>query len=186
MPPPIPLAIRLTCGLLLLGFGLACGGPGPGLAGGPDRVPSPAAGQGSVYPTAASVVPGTTIRFTTSAPAAARIVWSVQPAQGGSFDAQGTFTAAGPLGAYTIRARWVSEARVYLASTSLQLVAIPSAAQAIPDAAEADAALQTSPDGVRSNLAILGEGEAIGTATNPSGSMANRTGFYPRPPRTGP
>jgi hypothetical protein len=93
-------------------LGSACGGSSQDAAGAPAAI---AAGQAVVVttvPADAEVVPGAAIQFVAQVTGSsdARVVWSVDEADGGSIDANGLYTAPASEGTFHVHAELVAQA----------------------------------------------------------------------------
>jgi hypothetical protein len=171
---PIRLALHLTAiGLLLLASGCTGGG---------DRTTGDHAGQPNgkftVTPAAATVIAGQTQQFSAVSPWGSGAVWSVLPATGGSFSANGTFTASSTAGQYQIVAMWNNDVR-YTATASVSIVPPPLPAQINPNLVQAFGVRQASGSGTTRNTPVVGEAVPARTAATPSGTEQVRHGFDP-------
>ena len=170
---PVPfrsLAATAGAGLALL-LDLACLGGSQGnslpLASPPIRI----------QPDSPTLFPGQTLRFTTTGGTAGAILWSVTPATGGSFLADGSFTAATP-GSFTITAQLTPQV-MPPGTTVLTILPAPALAGASSDGIAALGANQTAPGTAIGNYFLIGESSQSGFSTNAAGTISVRHGFTP-------
>ena len=167
------LSQRITTALVLLAFG--CSGGGNRTTG--DHAGQPN-GKFTITPPVATVIAGQVQRFTASSPWGNGAIWSVLPATGGSFDANGNFTASATPGQYQIVAMWGSDVR-YTATAAVSVVPPPPPAQLNPLLVQAYGALQTSSVGTTRNTPVVGEAVPARPAATSNGGEQVRHGFDP-------
>ena len=174
--PPQPQTPRpcapYLCLLACLSLGLGCSGG----RGGPTVSTPP-----SINPPAPTVVAGQTLQFTCSAPPGTTVLWSVVPQSGGTISTTGLFQAVGAVGSFYVTAKWQAPQPV-TATARLTVLPLGPPAVATADQTEADGLTQATPDGLLTNVCVLGEGEAIIVSGNADQSLENSTGFYPLVP----
>ena len=175
-PTPSPRFPRLllTSALALLGL-LGCTGGG-------NRSSGDHAGQLNgkfmVTPTVATVISGQTQSFLGTSPWGTGATWSVLPATGGSFDANGTFTASSTLGRYQIVAMWNGDVR-YTATATVTIVAPPPPALLNPNLVQAFGAQPGVAGTGITNGAVVGESIPATQAATVNGAVRVRHGFDP-------
>lgn len=161
--------------LILIQASLGCTGGGNRSTG--DHAGQPN-GKFTITPTVATVITGQTQQFSAASPWGSGAKWSVLPANGGSFSANGTFTASSTAGQYQIVAMWNDDVR-YTATASVSIVPPPLPAQMNPNLVQAFGVRQTSTSGASRNTPVVGEAIPARTAAIPSGTEQVRHGFDP-------
>ena len=153
-----------------------------GCSGGGNRTTGDHAGQPNgkftITPAVATVVSGQTQPFIGSSPWGAGATWSVLPSTGGSFDANGTFTASSTVGQYQIVAMWNSDVR-YTATAMVTIVSPPPPAVLNPNLVQAFGAQQGVAGTTITNGAVVGETIPATNAATASGATKVRHGFDP-------
>jgi hypothetical protein len=158
--------VAFACALLLLACACTSGGGRP-----------PAATPRTIAPASASLVVKGTLQYTATG-ATGTVTWSVDPPEGGTFDAKGLFTASSVLGKYTITATWPTG---LTATTTLDLIAAPVGGLGSLNLIEANGGDQRNAAGTLENTTIIGESVGA-TSTNANGTLQNRTGILPPVP----
>jgi hypothetical protein len=104
--------------------------------------------------------------------------WSVQPGNGGSFDASGNFTASATPGQYTITAQLNQNAQ-WTATASLTILPAPPLTGVSINSTEAKGADQNSADSAEFNASVAGEPFRSQVSSNAPGTLSVRAGFTP-------
>lgn len=136
--------------------------------------PDPA-GAIHVSPAASRVAPGGQVQFTATSPWGGDVAWSVSPADAGSIDASGLFTASrnpsDPSGICTVVATLRSDpSRVGMA---VVMVELPPPV----DMVAASGGRQSAGD--VSNETVVQEPFSSTTSRDATGTVESRSGFYP-------
>lgn len=130
----------------------------------------------TVTPAVASLAPGQSLQFTATIPWGGKATWSVIPSTGGTFSADGLFTASSAQGSYNIVAMWTQDVR-YTATATATILPPPPPAGSTPEIVFASGAQQRS--GVVTNSPVLGESVPAERAADPGGVIGVRHGFRP-------
>ena len=174
LPEVVSLLLLGVLAVILLAGLVACGGS--------NRVTGDRAGTVNqvltVSPAQASLAPGQTLQFAATTPWGGSVAWSVVPAAGGSFSANGLFTASGTQGNYTIVAMWNGDVR-YTATATATILPPPPPSVSTPDLVSASGGQQGSANGQIQNLAVVGEPVPAVQAADASGTTQVRHGFKP-------
>jgi len=170
--PRFPVRALLASALVLLSV-CACTGGGNRSSG--DHA-GQLNGKFQVTPAVATIIAGQTQQFIGSSPWGTGATWSVLPSTGGTFDANGTFTASSTVGQYQIVAMWNNDVR-YTATASLSILPPPLPAQINPHLVQAFGVKQTSGAGNSRNTPVVGEAIPARGGATPGGTEQVRHGF---------
>ncbi|WP_306589708.1 hypothetical protein [Geothrix sp. 21YS21S-4] len=129
-----------------------------------------------VEPALANVLVGQTVQFRAYGPWGQQARWSVVPATGGTFTADGLFTAAAAPGQYRIVAMWNDDVR-YTALASATVMALPMPATSSPEIVQASGVGQGTPGDILWNAVVVGEPLRAMTVEDSTGTVRLRHGF---------
>jgi hypothetical protein len=144
----------------------------------------------SVHPSSVVVAEGSITTFTAvfspGRPKDSSLTWGVSPANGGTINSKGVYTASQTPGHYTIVAIWTSDSAAVgpvSASASVEVLPPPQADAVInPDMAQGSGVTQSN-SAVR-NQVIVGQSLPLVISADPTGNIQSGSGFMPPIPCT--